>query len=771
MPNFQLSYNDRVRYTLRSKNTGSLIITEPVGWNTDEKELSRHEQYHGVIAKFSNSLKFVDSAADFIQLEYDLYGINSEIELIRDEKHPQTDIWTLTYRGYLDLSTWQREGNQVSVKFNSGGIEPLLKSRETEKIEIDRLDTMDGKPILPLETKTVELIGRSIFLKSTFEVMTPDDYASTRVQSNAGNVRAESVGVPLSLVNKSHDNVEATYVEVNGTYDNGNIGMMFFLNSNRSRTVKIDVQEMKFRFGFKENSIDLADDAEVTSYGMYIGVYSNGGTLDFKNRIPLLYFDVGPRHGHKSLASFYTRNNQMLSVPDWSGTIDLAPGDSISLELMNRTDFANNGGSNAAMETIATEISGKLSLEEDSRFDKTSTKALLAHEMCERLIAISTNQSSALFSDLLGRTDIGYSKDGKASLTGMAHGFWVRGFDKLPIPTIGPPKVENLFKPLTTSFKDFITSLDAVWNVGIGIETVGYKERIRLEELSYFYNNNVTIRLPYQVNNVKRTVATDKYYSALEIGYEQGGDYEEAMGLDEYNAKSNFTTIINRIKSTYSKLSKYRADAYGMEFARRKQKDLNNTEDTPYDDNIFLMDLKRKNGNIYSQRTWQDDFVSAPTGVFSPETATNLRFSPFNILLRHSWWYAGGFKTYITDYVRYGSSTANSNLKTKLRSDSGYNLMPTSTPGNGNEYAENGNIINSELQRARFFPEEIEFEHICDFGIMQMVEGTTTILGREIPNFYGLVEFMNEKNELEKGYLFNLKPNGKGIWTVLKANR
>ncbi|RKS03740.1 hypothetical protein [Flavobacterium sp. 102] len=47
------------------------------------------------------------------------------------------------------------------------------------------------------------------------------------------------------------------------------------------------------------------------------------------------------------------------------------------------------------------------------------------------------------------------------------------------------------------------------------------------------------------------------------------------------------------------------------------------------------------------------------------------------------------FRTYEIlplDYVRYGSSTANSQLKTKLIG--------------GNEYAENGNIINPELGNA-----------------------------------------------------------------------
>lgn len=420
-------------------------------------------------------------------------------------------------------------------------------------------------------------------------------------------------------------------------------------------------------------------------------------------------------------------------------------------------NFDGANGHSAHLEIQLENIMSNLFIEEDSFFEKSQTKAVLAHELLDRLVTIGTNNEKVFYSDFLGRTDLGYAVDGPGALTGVAHGFWIRQYDKLPIPS-EEPKIDNLFKPLTTSFKDAVASLDAVWNIGIGIETVGNKERIRLEQLSYFYNNNITIHLPLQVKKVKRYKAVNYYYSGLEFGNEKGGDYQEAMGLDEYNTKSTFTTIINRVKETYSKISKYRTDSYGMEFARRKPKSLNDTEDTSYDTDNFMMDLKRGYlPTVFEQRKWQDDFEKEPTGVFNPESATNLRFSPFNCLLRHSWWFGGGFKKYLTDYVSYGSSKSNSQLKTKLLGK--------------NEYSENGSIINSELMKPRFFPEWIEFEHECGFEVMQMVEGKTIILGKEIMNFYGLVEFINEDKEKETAFLFNLKPNGKGQWKVLKSNR
>jgi len=740
MGNINPAYNDRVQYTLYNKNQGTVIIEEPIGWQSDEKELARHEQYHGIISRFSNSSKFIGTGKDFIKLIYDIEGINAEIELRREEKHPQTDIFQLTYAGYLDLSTYEFENNQVSIKFNSGGLEQLLKARESDQVEIDRSETIDGKLMPALNPITVALDGRRIFLKSKMEVGDIDNSVSMFSDSNAGNTRNSTCGIPFKIVNKSHEQLQSVLTGTTADKDNGTTGMMFFANSDRKRTLTLNTS-FQFRFNANQEKINWSE------FKIHLTKFKNGSS--YNNPVRTIIFLL------KGKSEISAARGRDFSV-NYSTIIDVEAGESLAIEAFQQADF--DVSNNAKLAIDLTNISGTLDLEENSFYEKSTTQALLAHEFIDRLVTIGTNKEKAFYSEFLGRTDLGYTNDGPGSLTAVAHGFWVRGFDKLPIPTLGPPKVDNLFKPLTSSFKDAVSSIDAVWNVGIGIETIGRKERVRLEELSFFYNNNVTIRLPFQVKKVKRTVATEYYYSSLEFGSEKGGTYEEAMGLDEPNGKSTFTTVINRLKSTYSKISKYRFDSYGLEFARRKPKSLNDTEDTSYDNDVFMLDLKRGYlPSVFEQRKWQDDFEKEPIGIFSPDTVTNLRFSPFNILIRHSWWFGGGFKKYATDYVRYGSSTANSQLKTKK----------TGKP----EYAENGNIINSELLPARFFPEWIEFEAKCTFDIMQQVEGTSMFFGKEVKNFYGLVEFINEDNEKEKGFLFNLKPNGKGVWKLLKANR
>lgn len=65
------------------------------------------------------------------------------------------------------------------------------------------------------------------------------------------------------------------------------------------------------------------------------------------------------------------------------------------------------------------------------------------------------------------------------------------------------------------------------------------------------------------------------------------------MGLDEYNIRSTYSTCIHKVDNVFTKISKYRADSYGIEFARRKFFTDYSTEDTNYDQNIFLIDCKK----------------------------------------------------------------------------------------------------------------------------------------------------------------------------------
>ena len=132
--------------------------------------------------------------------------------------------------------------------------------------------------------------------------------------------------------------------------------------------------------------------------------------------------------------------------------------------------------------------------------------------------------------------------------------------------------------------------------------------------------------------------------------------------------------------------------------------------------------------------------------------------------MRHGWNIGSGLVKYPLDFIRYGSSIANSGLTTKLK-------IADYPQYGGVAYSENGNIQNKDLETARMDGEIIEFEFNVDYDLLQKIQGKTVILGKEVQNFYGLVAFMNEDGDIEEGYLEKLSPSGVGKWTINKFNR
>lgn len=757
MDGLGLNYFNRVKYELYNELFGTVqLLQDPKGWDSDSKEIARNEDYLGISSKFSNNLEFFGDGAEFIRNVKDVQDIRGQIILRRYERHPKTDEWTQIYWGHLDLSTYSGNKSSVKVKFNSGGLEQAIKNRESEDFEIDRLTTVNGVSIPDLNTIKVNLDGRRIFLKSTFEKDEINNEVTLGVESDDGNTRSVTASFPMKLKARSHEEVQSPIGISLGPNDSvGVTGLMFFAQADRDKNVIVKGSNIKFRPKLTQYDYDWID------FRLCLTTYKDGDSYNVKNRINL-WTIYGDFSGDTSQLT--NNNNVLCSVADFEMPIQLLKGESIALEFLLRSDIAFGENNRVTYTVDQTECN--LSLEENSIFVPTSAKAVLMHELIDRLVTICADKKNVFKSDYYGRTDIGYVANGKGAFTGLMHGFWTRGFEK------DPNNKDDRFKPITTNLREAIENAVAIHNVSMGIETINNVEKVVVEDIRYFFRDEITIKLKNPVKNVVREPYLKMYYDAVEFGSSKGGNYEEANGLDEPNTKSRYTTVFSSTKNTYSKVSNYRFDSTGHEFCRRKQYLEYPTTDTSYDGDIFCLDLKPTPVlNIYGLRKWQDDFNVAPEGVFSPETGYNFRYSPLNIALRHSNVFSGCLKKFQDEYLRYASTENNSNLTTELRTDLSYKNDSAATVGNGYSYTENGNIHNSELKKGFIYPEKISFEHVCDFDIMEQLNGFSVIDGKRIPNFYGKVEFTNEYGELEYGWILSVKPNGSGQWEIVKSNQ
>ena len=750
-------YHDFIEYTLFHETTGEVGISEPIGWQEDSKEIIRDPKAHGKRIKVNSNLEFPDifvegreNSYQYIVDIFNLHGINALVTLtkyVMDPDDSSGNKKVIEYQMTFDYSTMElisdEAGRRLKISSKDEGIGQIIISRLNQQVEIERLTTLNGNSLPELNFDTVSLDGKEILLNSKYKETGED--ANMAIDSKLKKTKSAAFPIPMDLVFSSDGdlfNPVIGQVEAGGGSGSG-LGngdtSLFHITSTKSvaRVLDIDI-ELSFKFNVTGSTIRTSNKIARVDLVTYQDAFN---TRAFKSRQTLL--DI-PQPGGQSGNIFNLSTS--VSVP-------LLENEALSFQFYVQARLGD-GFSNGSWNTSYTEIDCDYTITENSFFDKSQAKFLLPFELGERLSQIISDQKEDVFrSDFLGRTDLGHPEDGPGSLSGITTGMLIRGFDETDFT--GSERKDKRFK---TSLKDFLDTFNALWNTGWAIERIGFREYLRVEEMRYFYQNVVTVSLPNKVSNVKRTIAKQYFYSDIEVGNKKVIEPEENMALDEPNKQSTFSTIITRITNKLNLLHPYSSSMYNKEFARRKQKDLFPNEDTKYDLIKFILDLKRGLTDVFSQRKFADDFATAPTGIFDPESGTEYRFSPANTLLRSSWLIRVGLERYLNNKTRYTSTEGNSNMVTQLIGES-----PVS---------ESGDFTNSTFEIPRFLPEEIEFEHEVDFKVLSQVEGKTTKSnGDVIENFYGLIEFNNEKNEKEYGYLLNLKPNKEGKWKLLKANR
>ena len=745
MGNTLQSYFEKYRYSLKGP-LGILYISDPIGWNEDNKVFKRSSEVHGVFTNLSSNLEFYKGDEDnnggynYLREIYDVYGVNAVVLLIKEED--VSGVWEEVYRGFFDFSKYSRDSVKISIMFNESGLYEKIKARKSEDLELGRLTTMDGIELNSLKTDLVAFEGRTISINSKL-VRTegdgiPQDYGdniiitnrkdTSEIQAKLGvsGFSGRAVAAPLTMIAEQDGDVQTIYdynipIE-NGEYAPGTTGIMFYADAKDNVEIEVDFH------------IEVGRKTNVTLSRLKIDLvkYKDGILYNYKSKEALINV------ANPIMGQLYSYKASRFKIP-------LEIGESLCLAII--TVGANN--------KTPTVFMGKanITISDETFYEASQAKVILPFEAIDRIVEVVSSSKNSVISNALGRKDIGYKEDGFASLTAITNGFFVRN---------------NPDKNITTSFQDFMKSYNAVWQLGYGIEKIGFKEIVRIEHVSHFYQNIVTMKLGGVPSDITRKCATDYFYSSIEVGYSKPSGaslYEEAQGLDEYNIKNNYTTAITKVDKKLVNESVYRADNYGIEFARRKPYVKFPDQDTRYDLDVMMLDLKKGITNVFNLRKWSDDFVvpepfnKSTTGVYSPETAYNLRLSPLNTLLRMGFWIKGCLMKNLTEYVRYTSTHGNNLLKTKSIKEGSI------------EYSENGNILNSDLDKNLFNPDIITFKYPVSNTLLKQVTGKTLVNGEWIMNYYGLVEFVNEDGNYEYGFLLSLEPNKDGSWELLSSTR
>ena len=678
-----MSFN-RIRYFLHSGYFGKIEIEEPLNWNSDDKELMRSDKNEGIIKSLSGEMQFHGYGREQLKTAYSIDGIKAIVKIIREYRNDLTDIWEFDYSGWLDFSTYKENTKIVGLKVYEDRFFKQIESNFKTKFELNRTTDVNGNPIGDLVFDEIELTGREIFRESSLEAK-PYIYYFTNP--------AAAYAIPVEVLNfKSDDNVFATAISSDS---NGLINLDQAKVFDEFGNFSFSAGQFFYIDAQNENTMTLKITGRV--------VLSCQG--DFSTNVNFLVYGI-----KKDENGNY--NPTDLNGFNFSPNILLLPNQQVEIIIDHTEDYVKRLGDNIAIiinSTIPTLnffirfYDFKISIDETEPSRTSACKALTVNNAVNRLTQIITGKNSYL-SNVLND----FWKD-----LYITNGFLIR---QIPDKTI------------TLSLEEILTGLNCIDDIVWTIEN----EIIRVESLNFVYDNSSFIDIG-KLANIERELISDLHYSKIKIGFDFNGEYEDVIGLDEFNIENQYTTPIDVQENEIDLVSKVLADSYGITLAQLKPFETNPKLDTKYDKENYFLDCKSDK----TVRLWRDDFESAPTGIFSPDTAFNLRLSPVNSLLRKGRSVSVGFQKYQNENIRYSSTEGNSQLVTV--------------------YAEKINEPVSIFAKPYILPELIT--GVCEMSFNKFSE--------IIRNKYKMIKFDNEF-----GFVKSIKLNGNTANIVLiKANR
>lgn len=663
---------NRFRIVLDSDLLGERIAADPVNITDDVLEFKRSNDLHGVFKSISDGMEYVRtpvpdavSVMQYVKEVYDAEGVNAEIKITKQIRNDKTDIWENEFSSFIDMTSLVFTKDKMKAQLTESRFYNDIKSREDEEFELDRTEDVFGNPIDPMPTNQAFIEDRVILVTALLETIDTDNEVIIDNSNNSGSEpKYKTAGVPMDKKFSGNPSIQSTFgnVMVN-VGSSGTTNIMFYAVSDKDRTITLDIDI------FAKAQILNVDDTSSERIELRLTKYMNNENYDIKETEVLQSFNG-------------LTNTSIVNKFNYQATreIDLLKGESLSLQFLAGAEvggFLKDG----RYDVRFFDILSRIDYRESDTIEPSISDVYLPHEIAERLVCIMTGKKNAFYSKLFGRVDLGYEQDGEFAYLATTNGLKIR---EVPDSRV------------SISLEDFFESYNVVTPLAMFIETVNGKERVRIDDINEAYNGNKIIDLGVG-DKVETKIDAKKYISKIEIGYEGAGDYEEQQGLDEPNVVNKYSFPIRNTENVLSLISKIRADSFAIAVARRKSFKSKPNEDTRYDDELFFLDLKpQTDSDLLIMRKWDDDFLQVPQGVFSPETAQNLRLSPMNCLFRHGQILrAIGFKNQ-NDYIRFSSTIGNSGLIT--------------FPLNGMTFEEKGNIKISDLDANFFIPEEISFD-------------------------------------------------------------
>lgn len=634
------------RFYLSNPIEGQILIDEPVGWDTGSFTLKRDEKYNSITFEYSSTLQFFrknkryNGGAEFILLVENKYGPDGEVTLkidVSDHNKP----WETIFEGRLNMEDINEKELYVECIAEQTDFFTIFNQRSGLQVSFKDNLSVDGVALQEYTPYTLNMHSKVLVKQTKAEIITDIPFPTSPTHEFTINAGPPGFPNPSLTGIGTQPNTEfvtrTSYIQFDFSGPTTDELKDYWKVMSGAST-----EEPPEIYTAKEaglHSFDIRLDIDILIEAIHTSFFTskahcgaNDGTLDdnfVKTHFIIRDIDDNEKYsqvvdwGHfDSCGKIYdvlTNDVVNINLIDYN----LEVGDQVYLYTSVRMEAKYERLlSDSKLQYMVGYIMREgsyLKIKGKTFTEPSTAPALRIHDVFQNLCNKLTNRDDSFYSEDFGYIDApyhSYTQNGKLSHFALQNGFNIRNF----------PWED---RPLQLDFTTLYDSLDAIFGLSLSLEFLDGLPRIRVESLGYAYTKESVLVMDH-IKGIKRTVAKNKFYNQIQIGYEKSLP-QDINGLDEFCTVHNYTTDLRTIGSTLALVSKIIASGSLIEVTRRNQFNTTLTTDTEYDNSLFIIALNQTNQAIAEKN---ENFETI-NNLLSPETAYNLRLWPAYNLLRN----------------------------------------------------------------------------------------------------------------------------------------
>ena len=594
-------------------------IDEPIGFDNFKVQLQRHD-YHGIGAEVSlDTLEFYGKAYNVIKSKYD-EDIDSLLLYEVIDENSQT-----FYSGAIDFTTCVFQSSDYkSVKAKVGEIGAITTFNNRTKTEIDLADpkTVDGSSVAAPTWRSLHIPMKHLL----YTILSKRTTDSELIQSAQGE--GQETILPNITLYTWDESFRGTHAPNRLFLPIGVDPSVEFGEFTEQEPLYVtkDVSVVNPQYTASIDHVDKYGDSTIARIDAHLKLYIlNGSSAFYQMAVD------GPYNNHSTTKyRYYVRlkaisgdgssvisGENVLVEVDGNGRLyttinvdllgSLPAGSAIKYYLEFTPGYIYTSQGVKVEDSYSQAIYASIKILQGSYFKITmydnlpekvvNADMLLVHDALNVVAKAVSENGLSVKSEWYQtpesqvnaggiRTD---ANGGSGALKAITNGYHIRG-----LFTDG-----DLKRNMPVSFKSLVEALDAMDCIGWGFSTESGQLCVRVEKWDWFYKDSLitcadgsTLTLT-NVAEVTKEVLTERIPTELNIGYKKYATQEQYNSIDSPHGTRTFVNGIKALTKALTKESEFIADNYAIEETRRARTQVNETEETTYDENIFVFELLR----------------------------------------------------------------------------------------------------------------------------------------------------------------------------------